>query len=137
MEIHGILAAVTWQDVGMAFVAVLTTVTGGAVASDKIKARRNRTMDAADRVEAAVVSATECDRRHGDLDRLIQEQNRGLERVIDEKNRGVERLIDEKHSGLKAAIEQKIEGVEKRFDDLKCDINKGFDRMQRSIEGEG
>ena len=91
-----ILSQVSWQEVGGAIVSLIAILTGGIVANDRIKIRRQRMRDLATSQQAATVLQRECDRRHNDLDRLIDEKHKGLEIRIDEVkielNRGFDRM---------------------------------------------
>jgi len=101
MIVQEILAAVTWQEVGGGLVALMAALTSGILVNDKRKARRLRISDESNREQEAWVMERECNRRHTDLEKLLQERQ---------------------------------EGIEGKMDDLKCDLNKGFDRIQRTLD---
>ena len=91
-----ILAEVSWQEMAGTVVAAIATWTGAVVANDRRKARRQRVSDSADRDHAAVVLQGECDRRHKDLQTLLESQqlniNERFKELKSDLNAGFTRL---------------------------------------------
>ena len=89
-----------WTDILAGIAVIMSTALGGLIATEKIKARKSKAVDNEERTEAGRVLQHECDRRHADLDRLIDGRHTGLEAKICELKLEVTKGFDRVEKAL-------------------------------------
>jgi len=69
------------------------------------------------------------DRAKTKRQRTSEDAERGI-LAVDFKER-----CDDKHAALDRLMDERQGAMEHRFDDLKCVVEKGFDRIEKSLNG--